>query len=197
MPSQKLIFTRLNSMKQRVELFNIQFRFNSNNSDELLSQFHSSHKCMRGKENAKHDCWNCGSKMHKNNIFCAAPKCGVVQSLEKEKINLFELFSLPQSFSVDLSKLDHNFKLLQKQLHPDMFATKSNDEKAVSNSSSGVINYGYRTLKFPISRAEYLVNLIIPCIQFILLILILFSRYYCFLRKTFLKKITLIKIWIY
>jgi molecular chaperone HscB len=63
---------------------------------------------------------------------------------------------------MDLAELDREYKELQKKLHPDKFATKSLDEKLLSTNASSAINMAYHTLKDPVSRAEYMVRVIIP-----------------------------------
>ena len=48
---------------------------------------------------------------------------------------------------------------LQRDLHPDRFATRSARERAISMQQSTTVNEAYRTLKAPLARAEYLLAL--------------------------------------
>ncbi len=102
-------------------------------------------------------CWSCGSNTKNIDLFCQAPKCGVIQGIKAKEVNVFETFGLPVKYDIDLAHLDREYKELQKKLHPDKFATKSIDEKALSTNASSAINLSYHTLKDPVSRAEYMV----------------------------------------
>ncbi|PJG85769.1 Fe-S protein assembly co-chaperone HscB [Conservatibacter flavescens] len=68
--------------------------------------------------------------------------------------NSFELFDLPVVFEVDLNLLSARYLALQKALHPDNFASKSEQEQRVALQQSAQINDAYQQLKDPILRAE-------------------------------------------
>jgi molecular chaperone HscB len=105
-------------------------------------------------------CWSCGSDIKRIDLFCQAPKCGVIQGIQTSNIDVFETFGLPIQFELDAQKLDLEYKELQKKLHPDKFATKSVDEKSISTNASSAINLAYQILKDPVARAEHLVKII-------------------------------------
>jgi molecular chaperone HscB len=73
--------------------------------------------------------------------------------------NHFELFQLPQQFSVDLAQLDHAFREVQSQVHPDRFVSASDAEKRVAMQWATRANEAYQTLKNPQKRAQYLCEL--------------------------------------
>ena len=73
--------------------------------------------------------------------------------------NYFELFSLPVSFNVDLSKLSENFRSLQQTVHPDRFANASDLEKRISVQHAAQINEAYQVLKSAQRRARYIIEL--------------------------------------
>jgi len=73
--------------------------------------------------------------------------------------NYFELFNLPERFQLDLEILQENYRAIQKEIHPDRFATSSENEKVQSMIKSTQANDAYQTLKSPIRRAEYLLQL--------------------------------------
>ncbi len=73
--------------------------------------------------------------------------------------NHFELFDLPAQFSVDLGKLDDNFRRVQSEVHPDRFAAGSSSERLKSMQLATQANEAYQTLKNPTSRARYLLRL--------------------------------------
>lgn len=71
-------------------------------------------------------------------------------------MNHFELFGLPLQFQLDGSLLSSQFLELQRQFHPDNFATASERERLLSVQKAAQINDAYQILKSPIDRAEYL-----------------------------------------
>jgi len=73
--------------------------------------------------------------------------------------NYFELFGLTGAFNVDLDGLDQAFRLLQAEVHPDRFAAASDSERRQSLQWATHANEAYRTLKNPLSRARYLLQL--------------------------------------
>ena len=73
--------------------------------------------------------------------------------------NYFELFNLPEKFQIDLEMLQENYRAIQKEIHPDRFATSSENEKVQSMIKSTQANDGYLTLKSPIKRAKYILSL--------------------------------------
>ena len=73
--------------------------------------------------------------------------------------NYFELFNLPEKFQIDLEMLQENYRAIQKEIHPDRFATSSENEKVQSMIKSTQANDAYETLKSPIKRAKYILSL--------------------------------------
>ncbi len=71
-------------------------------------------------------------------------------------MNHFELFGLPSQFELDGSLLSSQFRELQKQYHPDNFATASEAERLSSVQKAAQINDAYQILKNPLTRAQYL-----------------------------------------
>lgn len=74
-------------------------------------------------------------------------------------MNHFELFGLPTQFELDGGLLSSQFRELQRQFHPDKFATASERDRLLSVQKATQINDAYQILKDPISRAEYLLML--------------------------------------
>jgi molecular chaperone HscB len=73
--------------------------------------------------------------------------------------NFFELFELPVSYDVDLTKLQQQYMKLQKLLHPDRFANSSDQQKRLSMQQTSWVNEAQATLKDPVLRAVYLLKL--------------------------------------
>lgn len=73
--------------------------------------------------------------------------------------NHFELFGLPARFAVDPAALDARYRELQREVHPDRFAAASRAEQRVSMQLATRVNEAYRTLKSPLRRAVYVLQL--------------------------------------
>lgn len=74
-------------------------------------------------------------------------------------VNYFELFQLPVQLPVDTVLLTTHYQQLQKKYHPDNFTSVADSEKVSIIQKSSMINDGYRTLKNPITAAEYFLSL--------------------------------------
>lgn len=76
-----------------------------------------------------------------------------------QTVNFFTLLGINPSFHINISELEKSYKTLQKELHPDKFATKSEEEREYSAEQSSHVIGGYYTLLRPLSRARYLLKL--------------------------------------
>ena len=73
--------------------------------------------------------------------------------------NHFELFQLPQRFSLNLKALESAYHEVQNQVHPDRFASASGADKRVAMQWATRANEAYKVLKNPFRRAAYLCEL--------------------------------------
>ncbi len=73
--------------------------------------------------------------------------------------NYFELFGLPRSFDIDSADLARRYRELQRQFHPDRFASAPEPERRLSMQLTAQINSALQTLKDPVARARYLLGL--------------------------------------
>ena len=73
--------------------------------------------------------------------------------------NYFELFSLEVGFAIDLIGLEQAYQSQIAIFHPDNFVTKSDKEKSIALQNTSLINTAYDTLKSPLLRATYLLEL--------------------------------------
>ena len=71
----------------------------------------------------------------------------------------FELFGLPVAFALDRSQLDLQWKSLQREAHPDRFASEGAAAQRIALQWSVRINEAYNRLKDPLKRAAYLCEL--------------------------------------
>src|SRR5450830_688501 len=69
--------------------------------------------------------------------------------------NHFELFQLPQQFSLDMQQLDRAYHEVQNQVHPDKFTQASEAEKRVAMQWATRATEAYQTHKKPHKRGNY------------------------------------------
>ena len=73
--------------------------------------------------------------------------------------NHFELFGLSPAYALDLEHLDRAYRDIQSKVHPDRFAHAGDAERRASMQMTTQVNEAYRTLKSPVQRAKYLLEL--------------------------------------
>ena len=72
----------------------------------------------------------------------------------------FALFGLEPAQGIDLATLDLRFRELQAQVHPDKHAHASDTDQRLSMQWATRVNEAYQTLKNPLARARYLLQLL-------------------------------------
>ena len=73
--------------------------------------------------------------------------------------NYFDLFEIPVSYDVDLGRLQQRYRVLQQAVHPDKYASGSSQERRISMQQTSLVNQALQTLKHPVERAVYLLQL--------------------------------------
>ena len=71
----------------------------------------------------------------------------------------FECFGLPAAFAIDLDALNAAYREVQGQVHPDRHAQSGAAGKRVAMQLSTRANEAFETLKNPLKRATYLLEL--------------------------------------
>jgi molecular chaperone HscB len=72
--------------------------------------------------------------------------------------NFFELFGLPIDFNIDDNLMHDNHQKLQSAFHPDRFVNGTAQEKRLAVQKACWINEAYETLKDPVKRARYMLE---------------------------------------
>ncbi|MDR1646898.1 MAG: Fe-S protein assembly co-chaperone HscB [Zoogloeaceae bacterium] len=73
--------------------------------------------------------------------------------------DFFTLFQLPRAFRLDLAELERRYREAQQAVHPDRFAAAGNEARRVSLQWAARVNEAWQTLKSPLARARYLLEL--------------------------------------
>ena len=71
----------------------------------------------------------------------------------------FELFGLEPAYALDRGALEQAYQDLQALIHPDRFAHAGDAERRASMQMTTRVNEAYRTLKDPVQRGRYLLEL--------------------------------------
>ena len=100
-------------------------------------------------------CWSCHGPVSADALFCGT--CRLVQP--PRPIDHFARLGLVPRFVIDLEELDRLYFALQRQVHPDRFATRTARERAISQNQAVTLNEAYEVLRSPLARAEYLLRL--------------------------------------
>jgi len=104
---------------------------------------------------ARSMCWHCQSEIA-GEYFCE--RCVKVQPVSKE-LDYFTCLGFPRRLTIDQNALESKFYELSRAFHPDFYHNKSAAEQAISLDNSALLNTAYRTLRDPIQRTEYLLDL--------------------------------------
>ena len=73
--------------------------------------------------------------------------------------NHFELFGLAPAYALDLERLDRAYLEIQSRVHPDRHVHAGDAERLASMQMTVRVNEAHRTLKSPVLRAKYLLEL--------------------------------------
>jgi molecular chaperone HscB len=91
--------------------------------------------------------------------FC--PQCSKLLALGRHG-DYFSFLGLPRKLGVAAEDLDERFRALSRQFHPDYFYNAPPAERRASLERSSYLNDAYRTLRDPIRRVDYLLQLEMP-----------------------------------
>jgi len=72
--------------------------------------------------------------------------------------DFYGFFGIERKLALDPDALQKRFYELSRQWHPDRFGRKSVAEQAEALEATAILNDGYRTLRDPVLRAEYLLT---------------------------------------
>jgi len=100
-------------------------------------------------------CWQCGAETAG---ALACPLCGTAQRLAGDA-DLFAVLGLPRRLTVDAADLERRYVEAARAVHPDRHQTSGSAARAASLAASTGVNRAYRTLRDPVVRARYWLEL--------------------------------------
>jgi len=110
---------------------------------------------MKEAESTRRECWSCRAE---SGAALACPGCGAVQPLPAE-VDLFAVLGLPRRLAIDAADLERRYHAASRAVHPDRFQTGSPRERELSLAASAAVNRAYRTLRDPVARGRYWLEL--------------------------------------
>jgi molecular chaperone HscB len=73
--------------------------------------------------------------------------------------NHFELFGLRPAYALDAVMLERSYREIQSSIHPDRHAQSGDAQRRASMQWTTRVNEAYRTLRSPVQRARYLIEM--------------------------------------
>ena len=101
-------------------------------------------------------CRSCGGGASVDVHFC--PQCTKILSLGRHG-DYFSYLGVPRKLNLDIADLEQKFRSLSRHFHPDFFYNATPAERRASLERSSYLNDAYRTLRQPIARTGYLLEL--------------------------------------
>jgi molecular chaperone HscB len=90
------------------------------------------------------------------NFFCK--RCGKIQPVP-QAADYFFCVGLERKLRSNPQKVENRFYAVSRKFHPDFYQSKSLKEQELSLENASTLNKAYRTLRDPISKIEYLIQL--------------------------------------
>jgi len=91
-----------------------------------------------------------------NMLFC--PQCDALQPPSGAR-DYFAVFGLQPTFDLCVDELQQRYRQIQRSVHPDKYATSSQQEYSHALDQSSATNKAFHTLKSPLARGLYLLRL--------------------------------------
>ena len=110
---------------------------------------------MHGSETQERQCWRCGTGVGAG-LVC--PHCEAPQPLPPGS-DLFAVLGLPRRLVLDGAELERSYHARSRALHPDRHQTAETRARELSERASAMLNRAYRTLRDPVARGRYWLEL--------------------------------------
>lgn len=100
-------------------------------------------------------CGQCGARRD-GMPYCRA--CDALQPLAPDADH-FQVLGLPRALAVDGAELERRYHEASRRVHPDRHQTAGPAAQALSIQASAAVNRAYRTLRDPVARGRYWLEL--------------------------------------
>src|SRR5215475_203824 len=110
---------------------------------------------MEAATTVRRECRKCGTDARQA-LVC--PRCQAVQPLAPDA-DLFAVLGLPRGLALDAADLERRYLTASRAVHPDRHQTASDVDRDLSLAASAAVNRAYRTLRDPVARGRYWLEL--------------------------------------
>jgi molecular chaperone HscB len=110
---------------------------------------------MQPAVSGRRECRRCGRETA---ALLVCDHCAAVQEVPPD-VDLFAVLGLPRRPRVDRADLEARYHAASRAVHPDRHQTAHPEERALSLAASAAVNRAYRTLRDPVARARYWLEL--------------------------------------
>lgn len=110
---------------------------------------------MEAATTGRRECRKCGTDAGEA-LVC--PRCQAVQPLAPDA-DLFAVLGLPRRLALDGADLERRYLAASRAVHPDRHQTAGEADRDLSLAASAAVNRAYRTLRDPVARGRYWLEL--------------------------------------
>lgn len=100
-------------------------------------------------------CWQCPQRI---GLSLVCPHCEAPQPLPPDA-DLFTVLGLPRHLVIDPEELERRYHTASRATHPDRHHTTGVRAQELSLAASAAVNRAYRTLRDPVARGRYWLEL--------------------------------------
>jgi molecular chaperone HscB len=110
---------------------------------------------MQATSTKERTCWRCRADAA-GAVVC--PRCEAVLPVAPDT-DLFTVLGLPRGLELDAADLERRYHAASRAVHPDRHQTAGAAERELSLAASAAVNRAYRTLRDPVARGRYWLEL--------------------------------------
>src|SRR5262245_12014299 len=104
---------------------------------------------------AQRGCWRCNATV---GAALVCPRCAAPQPLSAGG-DLFAVLGFERRLTIEPAALEERSQAAARAVHPDRYQTAGEQERALSLAASAAVNRAYRTLRDPVARGRYWLEL--------------------------------------
>jgi molecular chaperone HscB len=110
---------------------------------------------MMRAETRERECWHCSGR---TGLGLVCLHCEAPQPLPPA-VDLFSILGLPRRLIVVRDDLERRYHEASRAIHPDRHQTAGERDQELSLAASSMVNRAYRTLRDPVARGRYWLEL--------------------------------------
>jgi molecular chaperone HscB len=110
---------------------------------------------MMRAERREHECWHCSAR---TGLALVCVRCEAPQPLPAGA-DLYTVLGLTRRLVLDPDDLERRYHEASRAVHPDRHQTAAERDRLLSLTASAAVNRAYRTLRDPVARGRYWLEL--------------------------------------